>query len=258
MRASSDGPPDKGGLFAVYNRMPGLGVRARNREECELQKTKVLVGMMAMVLCVAGIGRAETPAPRKWEFGPFVNYGNGVGDRSDYHFFAAGFQAGRLMTPMIHAGRLTGRFELGANVMPLFQAYTPAAHDQTVETGDGVITQRVGGGTFTGASIMPVVFRWNFGQENRRILPWFQAQGGVLYTTHKFPPTVEVPEGTPGGTSVWNFRSGAGAGFHYFTRRNRSVDFALNLEHISSASLGDKNPGVNASLQFQVGYTWWK
>jgi hypothetical protein len=36
------------------------------------------------------------------------------------------------------------------------------------------------------------------------------------------------------------------------------VDFALNLEHISSASLGDKNPGVNASVQFQLGYTWWK
>jgi lipid A 3-O-deacylase len=201
---------------------------------------------------------AHAQAPRKWEFGPFVNYGNGLSDRTDFHFFAVGFQAGRMMTPVIHAGPFTGRFELGANVMPLFQAYTPAAHDETVDTGDGTTTERIGGGTYTGVSVTPVVFRWNFGQEHKRVLPWFQAQAGVLYTSHKFPPTVEVPEGTPGGTSVWNFRSGAGVGFHYFTRPRRSIDFGLNAEHISSASLGDKNPGVNASLQFQLGYTWWK
>jgi lipid A 3-O-deacylase len=209
-------------------------------------------------------GVAQTPSPttdhasRKWEFGPFLNYGNGLGDRSDYHFFAAGFQAGRTVTPVIHAGPLTGRFELGMNIMPLWQAYTPAPQTETIDTPNGPITQNIGGGTFTGISVTPVVFRWNFRPESRRLMPWFQAQGAVVYTTHKFPPTIEVPEGTPGGTSVWNFRSGAGVGFHYFTRPRRSVDFALNAEHISSASLGDKNPGVNASLQFQVGYTWWK
>jgi lipid A 3-O-deacylase len=32
----------------------------------------------------------------------------------------------------------------------------------------------------------------------------------------------------------------------------------LNVVHISSASLGDKNPGVNSSLLFSVGYSWWK
>ncbi len=192
--------------------------------------------------------------------GRFVNYGNGVGDRSDYHFFAVGFQAGRMMTPIVHAGPFTGRFELGANVMPLFQAYTPSPFITYVQNPNTnlLVPEQNGGGTFTGASVTPVIFRWDFKPESRRVMPWFQAQGAVLYTTHKFPPTVEVPEGTAGGTSVWNFRSGAGVGFHYFTRPRRSVDFALNAEHISSASLGDKNPGVNASLQFQVGYTWWK
>ena len=236
---------------------------------------KLLISTLALVLALplatAAIAESPEPAPaamgntvaispvsRKWEFGPFLNYGNGVGDRTDFHFFAAGFQAGRTLTPIIHAGPLTGRFEFGANVMPLFQAYTPAAHTDIVDTPNGPLTQNIGGGTFTGASITPVVFRWNFHPESRRLMPWFQAQAGVLYTTHKFPPTIEVPEGTPGGTSVWNFRSGAGIGFHYFTRPRRSVDFALNAEHISSASLGDRNPGVNASLQFQVGYTWWK
>ena len=38
----------------------------------------------------------------------------------------------------------------------------------------------------------------------------------------------------------------------------RSISFAANAVHISSASLGDHNPGVNASVQFQLGYSWWK
>jgi len=201
---------------------------------------------------------SDSPAARRWEFGPFVNYGNGLMDRTDYHFFALGFQAGRTLTPVIHAGPFTGRFEMDANIMPFWQAYTPAPYTITVDTPTGPITENNGGGTFTGMSVTPVIFRWNFRPTSPRLVPWFQAQGAVLYTTHKFPPTIEVPQGTPGGTSVWNFRSGAGVGFHYFTRPRHSIDFALNAEHISSASLGDKNPGVNASLQFQLGYTWWK
>ena len=192
---------------------------------------------------------------RKWEFGPFENLGAGVGDRFGYYFFATGFQAGKDLTPVIHAGPLTGRFEFGANVMPLFQALTPSPYSQVTPAG---VRQNIGGGLFTGASVTPVVFRWNFDTKSRRFAPWFQAQAGVLYTTHKFPPTIEVPKGTPGGTSVWNFRSGAGIGFHYFTAPRRSLDFGLNAEHISSASLGDRNPGVNASLQLQIGYSWWK
>jgi lipid A 3-O-deacylase len=208
----------------------------------------------------AVVSRAETPAPRKWELGPFVNYGNGVADRSDYHFFSVGFQLGRVISPMVHAGPFSGRFEFGGNIMPLWQAYTPAPYTVVVTVPNTGLAQaeNYGGGTFTGVSVTPVIFRWNFGDEHRKVLPWFQAYGASLYTTHKFPPDLEVPKGTPGGTSVFNFRSGGGVGFHYFTQPRRSIDFALNAEHISSASLGDKNPGVNASLQFQVGYTWWK
>ena len=204
---------------------------------------------------ITNIPSYQPLADRKWEFGPFENLGAGVGDRFGYYFFATGFQAGKNITPIIHAGPLTGRFEFGANIMPLFQALTPSPYTQISSTG---ATQHVGGGLFTGMSVTPVVFRWNFDTKSPRFTPWFQAQGAVLYTTHKFPPTIEVPQGTPGGTLVWNFRSGAGIGFHYFTRPRRSLDFGLNAEHISSASLGDKNPGVNASLQFQIGYSWWK
>jgi len=63
---------------------------------------------------------------------------------------------------------------------------------------------------------------------------------------------------TASNTSVWNFAPQFGIGVHYFTRPNRSIDFGANAVHISSASLGDKNPGVNAGVQFTAGYSWWK
>jgi lipid A 3-O-deacylase len=201
----------------------------------------------------------EPLAARRWEYGPFVQVGTGLGVRFGYYFFAPGFQVGRNVTPLIHAGPLTGRFELGANIMPLWQAYTPSPYTKVVTSSDGTqTTENIGGGTYTGVSVTPVVFRWNFATRSPRFTPYFNAAAGVVYTTHKFPPDVEVPQGTPGGTSVFNFRSGGGFGFHYFIRPRRSIDIGGEGEHISSASLGDRNPGVNASLQIQIGYSWWK
>lgn len=216
-------------------------------------------------VAVAANPMANPPAPASdsrmgghLEFGPFLQGGTGVGTRSDFQFFAVGFQAGLVLTPVIHAGPLTGRFEMAANVMPLWQAYTPAPHTETVTQNGEQFQVQIGGGTFTGVSVTPVIFRWNLGAHPRRFQPWVQAAGGLIYTTHKFPPNQEVPEGVPGGTSVWNFSPQGGGGFHYFLKPRRSVDFGINAVHISSASLGDRNPGVNASVQFQLGYTWWK
>ncbi len=200
-----------------------------------------------------------------WEFGPFLNYGTGVGDRADYKFLFGGFQLGKPMFSVVHAGIFSGQFELSGNVMPLWQAYTPAPHEQTFYyPGPGCPTSGCsyvapeGGGTFRGVSLTPVIFRWNFLTNSHRLQPWFQGAGGVIYTTHKFPPDQLVPKGTPGGTSVWNFSPQGGLGAHYFIRPRRSIDLGVNAVHISSASLGDKNPGVNASIQIQVGHTYWK
>jgi hypothetical protein len=212
---------------------------------------------------------AQVRQAKSWEMGPFVNYGVGVGNRSDFQFFWGGFQLGKPITPVLHAGILTGQFELGGNIMPLWQAYTPAPHDQTYtcdENGEPVSCNLlVGGGTFRGVSLTPVIFRWNFLTHSRRFQPWFQGAGGLIYTTHKFPPnylSTQTVNGQTvnldGGTSVWNFSPQGGAGIHYFIHDRRSIDLGVNAVHISSASLGDRNPGVNASVQFQVGYTFWK
>jgi hypothetical protein len=206
---------------------------------------------------------AQVRKAQSWEYGPFVNWGNGVGERSDFKFLSAGVQGGKVLTPVLHAGVLTGQFEYGANIMPLWQAYTPAPHEQlyTCQEPNGTLIScllPVGGGTYHGVSLTPVILRWNFLTSSRRFQPWFQGAGGLIYTTHKFPPNLLSTATIDGGTSVWNFSPQGGIGFHYFLRSRRSLDVGVNGVHISSASLGDRNPGVNALVQVQVGYTFWK
>ena len=85
----------------------------------------------------------------------------------------------------------------------------------------------------------------------------------MLWTNHKYPafggpPYTVQNDGPNADASVWNFTPQGGVGLHYFVKPRRSIDFGANAIHISSASLGDKNPGVNASVQFTLGYSWWK
>jgi lipid A 3-O-deacylase len=211
---------------------------------------------------------AQIRKNRSWEYGPFVNWGMGLGNRSDFKFFWGGFDLLKTLSPVVHAGIFSGQFEYGGNIMPLWQAYTPPPHEaQSIceyPDGPGPCTLKYGGGNYHGVSLTPVIFRWNFVTRSRRIQPWFQAAGGLIYTTHKFPPNLfsnTNPALGPlvdGGTCVWNFSPQGGVGAHIFTADKRSIDVSVNGVHISSASLGDRNPGVNASIQVQVGYTFWK
>jgi len=162
---------------------------------------------------------AQVRNAKSWEYGPFVSYGNGVGgaQRSQYRFLSAGVQLAKPLTPVLHAGIFSGQFEYGVNIMPLWQAYTPAPHTATylcVIPGGTYVScvLPVRGGTYRGVSLTPVIFRWNFLTQSRHFQPWFQGAGGLIYTTRQFPPSYSsTPLGTlpsytvDGSTSVWNF-----------------------------------------------------
>lgn len=201
---------------------------------------------------------AQVRDAQSWHYGPILAYGRGVGERASFDFLTGGVELGKTLTPVLKAGILSGQFELAGNILPLWQAYTPKQHLGYFKQNGQTVVLPVGGGTYYGVSLTPVIFRWNFLSHSRRFQPWFQGAGGLIYTTHKFPPDALLPHGLPGGTSVWNFSPQGGIGLHYFTKARRSFDVGVNAVHISSASLGDRNPGVNASVQFQVGYSWWK
>ena len=218
---------------------------------------------------------------RPFNFGALVQSGFGVTeDRGGFKFFMAGAHAGKVLTGMHGRGAARGNFEYAVEAFPFWQSYTPAGQRQncTVVAGPvgGVGAQCSApftiGGTFTGVSITPAILRWNFAG-TRRLTPWVQGAGGVVWTNHKYPafggPAVNATggnnlyytlgdNGPNADASVWNFTPQFGVGVHYFVRPRRSLDLGANAIHISSASLGDKNPGVNASVQFTVGYSWWK
>lgn len=225
------------------------------------------VGALAQTVQGPPGNAPENDAPAKaelakdpWELGAFFQGGLGEGSRDDFTFASAGARLGKVITDQHLPGVLRGQFEYACELMPYWQSFTPppAVHETNYEFDGttGYVPEPYGGGTFTGFSITPIILRWNF-VPTRRFAPWIQGAGGVVYTTHKYPPDILVPHGLPGGTSVFNFTPQFGVGFHYFVKPRRSIDFAANAIHISSASLGDRNPGVNASIQFQIGYTWW-
>lgn len=203
-----------------------------------------------------------------WEYGAFAQGGVGTEDRSDFRFFELGGHLGRILTPEIGGGALRGNFEYAVEAIPFWQSYTPRFQRIKCLPGGPSSTYTCSapytvGGTATGVSITPIILRWNF-TSGHKLQPWVQGAGGVIWTGHKYPavgnlnPADLASNGPSGDTSVWNFTPQFGVGVHYFVHPRQSVDFAADAIHISSASLGDKNPGVNASVQFRIGYTWWK
>jgi hypothetical protein len=243
----------------------------------------------AAVLATTSLALAQSPASTvvadspvaahansmSWEYGALIQGGVGLEQRTDFSFFLVGGHLGKVLTPQLGTGALRGNLEYSIEVFPLWQSYTPKFQRISctgaipVTTGNPVgpdgpcSAPYTVGGTFTGVSITPIQVRYNF-THGKRFMPFAQVAGGVVWTNHKYPavgdldPTDPTQTGPAADTSVWNFTPQGGIGAHYFLKPNRSVDFTASGVHISSSSLGDKNPGVNVSLQLSVGYTWWK
>ena len=244
---------------------------------------------LAVLSCVAAaqsgsisavaVTNAVRQEDRPLNVGVLVQGGFGVTEqRNNFGFLMAGVRAGKVLTGNLGHGMVRGNFEYGVEVFPFWQSYTPTSLRQNCTYLTNAGSQEAScsapfkiGGTFTGASITPIVLRWNF-SGTKHWAPWVQGAGGLVWTNHKYPAYGGPPANATGGifigsfganganddTSVWNFTPQFGVGAHYFISAHRSIDLGANAIHISSASLGDKNPGVNASVQFTLGYSWWK
>lgn len=205
---------------------------------------------------------------RGWEYGALFQGGKGVtDDRDDFKFIMAGVHAGKVLTGEIGKGAFRGNFEYAAEFFPYWQSNTPTFQRRSCQPTANPLAIVCSplytvGGTFHGVTITPIILRWNF-THGHRLMPWAQAAGGILWTNHKYPAYGEGPvnlvnDGPNADASVWNFTPQGGVGVHYFLRPRQSLDVSANGVHISSASLGDRNPGVNASVQFSIGCSWWK
>jgi lipid A 3-O-deacylase len=165
-----------------------------------------------------------------WELGAFLGGGTGAGKSSDTQFLYFGGRGGLVLTPdLFPSTPIRGNLEYAVEIMPVYTVFTP-------------------NGAVYGASIKPFLVQWNF-TKPRTVIPYVHIAGGVLFTTSDVPPP---------NTSSINFTPQIGGGVHWFRRPDRSIDFAVDVVHHSNASLGDRNPGYNASVFFTVGYSWYK
>ena len=165
-----------------------------------------------------------------WNLGAFLGGGTGAGKSSDTQFLFAGGRGGLVLTPDLFTSTpVRGNFEYAVEVMPVYTVFTP-------------------NGAVYGASIKPIILQWNF-TKPRTVIPYLHIAGGVLFTASDVPPP---------NTSSINFTPQIGGGIHWFRDPDHSIDFSLDCVHHSNASLGDHNPGYNASVFFSVGYSWYK
>ncbi len=197
----------------------------------------------------------------RWEFGTSTSYGfaPGNGSRGDFstavdlHFSNIQGSAGRLICRACERSRF--RTEALVEIIPFWRAsYPRQTHSVFIEAAPNQVTQTTFGPfSRQGVSITPLLVRVLFGHAgDRRVEPWVQAGGGLLWTNHKFPILVSSP------TSVINFTPQVGVGLNLYTRPRESLQLGLKVIHISNAGLGDNNAGVNVSLHFTAGYSWWR
>ncbi|HXE90509.1 MAG TPA: acyloxyacyl hydrolase [Terriglobales bacterium] len=183
--------------------------------------------LLAGTLALAQDASLALATKGTWELGPWVGGGTSVpGGVEDTGFFNAGFRVGRVMTGQRGPGFLRGNLEIVGEFIPAY-----------------VVFQRT---TVYGFGLTPGLFKWNF-TSKRRVVPYFEAGGGLLFTR------TSVPE----FTSTVNFTPQAAFGLQFFTREKRAWSVAARYVHISNAGLESPNPGIN-SVQFTLGYSWFK
>jgi hypothetical protein len=162
------------------------------------------------------------------ELGVFTGGGTGFGKRSSTQFFYAGGRFGKVLTPDLGHGWFRGNLEYTFDVLPFIAVMEPPR-------------------TTYGAGFNPVNLKWNF-TRGRRMVPFFEIGGGTLFTG----------QDVPFGTNSFNFTPQGGFGVHFLVKPKQAVTFTGKYMHVSNAGIADANSGINASIQFILGYTWFK
>jgi len=193
--------------------------------------------LAVVVLLCASASAQENPLRQPvWEIGPWFGGGTGLGFASEFKFINAGLRIGRVLTGELGSGRMRGTFEWAADIMPVYEVRQSAFYNSGPQHWVYAFAAN------------PVVLKYNWTGGNK-VVPYLAAEGGLLLSSKEVP----LPD-----TSKINFMPGGAFGFYFMRRNRQAVDVSLHITHISNASLADHNPGINATMLFRVGYTWFK
>jgi lipid A 3-O-deacylase len=161
-----------------------------------------------------------------WEKTVFIGGGTTVDSSPSGQNLVLGSRFGYVLTEEHGKGILRGTFELGFDIIPLDEYW-------------------INGGQYAGG-IDPIMWKWNF-TSGCKIAPYFAVVGGALFSPNNLPPP---------NTAQVNFTSGPEIGAQIFNKGRNSWDVMLKAYHLSNASIGNHNPGLNANIQVMLGYTW--
>ncbi len=195
-------------------------------------RTRLTGLVLALVLTGAASVRAQSAAdgePRvgSTEIQIWTAGGHSV-DGGGHHvgIWNGGFRYGWVLTEEHGPGILRGRFEYAVDAVPLYVIFQPS-------------------GPVYGAGVNPFALKWLF-TSGRRINPYFDLGGGVLFTSSDIPA----------GISRINFASGPAIGVNV---RHGKAHWSLEVRwlHISDAGLTDENPGIN-TIQVRAGLGWFQ
>jgi lipid A 3-O-deacylase len=162
-----------------------------------------------------------------WNMGFYVGGSESFANTPSAQTFLAGARIGRVLTHQVGSNALRGSFEMALDVIPINEFWIH------------------GNAQYAGA-INPFIAKWNF-TGGKTVSPYLAAVGGVVFSSSNLPP---------GNTSQVNFTSGLELGAQWFRQSKNSINFAVKIYHLSNASIGTLNPGINGAVQFMVGYTW--
>jgi lipid A 3-O-deacylase len=191
-------------------------------------RTSVLIRMekrfiLVALLLLSSVAWAQArPEDGGHEFQIWTGGGHSVaGGTSNTGVWNVGLRYGWILTRPHGPGFLKGRFEYAVDAVPVF-----------------MIFQRYN--TAYGAGVNPLGLKWDFAARGR-IEPYFELNGGTLFTTHEVPT----------GTSSVNFTSAAALGMHLLGDKH-ALSVEVRYMHISNAGLTSPNPGIN-TVQVRVG-----
>jgi len=193
--------------------------------------------ILVLLSCAAACAQTPAPAPSTepvevlrtpgWNAGFYVGGSESFANTPSAQTFLVAGRLGRVLTHQLGSNALRGSFEMAVDVIPINEFW-------------------IGGHAQYAGAINPFIAKWNF-TGGHTVSPYLAAVGGVVFSPSNLPP---------GDTSQVNFTSGAELGAQWFHRPKNSIDFAVKIYHLSNASIGTKNPGINGAVQFMVGYTW--
>jgi len=172
----------------------------------------------ASVCCAQGSPENSSSEWQVWTGG-----GHGInGSQSGTGVWNLGLRYGLLLSAPHGPGFLRGQLEYALDVVPVW-----------------VISQKTD--TVYGAGVNPFAFKWILSSA-KKVKPFFQIEGGVLFTARN------VPE----GTSQINFTTSGGFGAHFLGEKH-NFSAEVRFQHISNAGLSTPNPGIN-TIQVRIGF----